>query len=182
MRKSGLLLFIFLVVSGAAVSLRAQVVRPAADVAKADKLKMQATQMATAFNKGDFAAFVSFVYPKMVQAQGGADAMVRMLNQQVQEWQGQGISMNAVTVGEPSKIVKAGNELHALIDQTLVMNVKGGTLTKHSYLLAISPNNGVKWYFMDTAPLTNSNVRRLFPNYNQDLVIPAKQQPMFKAH
>jgi hypothetical protein len=174
MKSLYLLLIVSVTTLFSANKLHAQI-NPAA----AMNLKKQADQMAHDFSNRDYAAFTKYTYPKVVQMVGGEAKMVVVIKGQVDKWSKDGISISSVSVGEATKIVKAGNELHSIINQKLVLKVPGGTMTKNSYLLAISGNNGVKWYFIDSAPFNKDNLKKMFPNFNSALVIPAKEEPVF---
>ncbi|GEO11121.1 hypothetical protein [Segetibacter aerophilus] len=144
----------------------------------ATNLKRQAEQMVNFFSTGDLDKFSKFTYPKVIQMIGGETKMISVLKKEMDSWESQGIRIDSVSVGDVSKIVKAGNELHSLITQRLVMKVPGGRMVKNSFLLAISPNNGANWYFLDTAPLTPDILKKLFPNFNKEIVIPTKEEPV----
>lgn len=179
MNSSRTLLLLLILASTSLLTATAQRKNALGDAEKKSILKNQATQMVAAFNRGDLERFASFTYPQVLQSIGGKAAMVNLIKGQMQQWEQQEMGIDSVWEGEPSQIYKAGNELHALINQQLVLHVKNGTLNKNSYLLAISSNGGVNWYFLDTAPLNSSNIQKLFPNFNKEIVIPAKQEPVF---
>ncbi len=63
--------------------------------------------------------------------------------------------------------------------QTVFMKVPNGKMKQESHLLAISKDNGVYWYFIDTVKLTDENVKSVLPNFNSDLKIPAKKEAVF---
>lgn len=93
----------------------------------------------------------------------------------------QRIRFETVVIGEPSKTVNAGEEIHCLIPQTILMKVPKGKMKSETYLLAVSKDNGDNWFFIDTVNLTMENVKTVLPNYNSDLKIPTKKQPKFIA-
>jgi hypothetical protein len=85
------------------------------------------------------------------------------------------------SVGAPLAIVKAGDELHAILPQEQVIEIaaKRGELRAPGHLLGASSDGGKTWRFIDAAPLTADNVRQVFPNFNPKLKLPAKAQPTF---
>ena len=93
----------------------------------------------------------------------------------------QGISFESVIIGKPSKTVIAGNEIHCLVPQTVYMKVPKGKLKSETQLLADSRDNGSKWFFIDAVNLNKDNIKIVLPNYNFDLVLPPKNEPIFIA-
>lgn len=94
----------------------------------------------------------------------------------------EGIRFSSCTIGSIIKIVAAKEELHALLEQQLIMSVSDGTLTTNSHLLAISKDLGKNWFFVDAGNLTNEKIALIFPNYNYELVLPKKQPPVFRKN
>jgi len=144
------------------------------------KLKSQATTLAQTFINGDYKLFVKYTYPKVVQLMGGEDKMIEFLTSMTVKLKKEGIEYKSVDIGLTSLNVKAGEEIHTLVLETIIMTVPGGTLTANSYLLAISKDQGNNWYFVDTAAFQDEQkLNAIFPNYNSQLKIPSKQPQTF---
>ena len=136
--------------------------------------------MAESFLQADYTTFIEYTYSKIVQLMGGKDKMINSLKNEVQKMKDNGVTFTSISVGLTEHIVNAGEEIHALVSQRLIMKVPGGTLAADSYLLAITSNGGTSWSFVDTAPLQNEEtIKLIFPNYNMDLKIPPKAKPTF---
>jgi hypothetical protein len=58
------------------------------------------------------------------------------------------------------------------------MKVPEGRIVSKATLIAISNNNGKKWYFVDTAGKDFQTMRKTFPNLNEGLIIPEKERPV----
>jgi hypothetical protein len=93
----------------------------------------------------------------------------------------QGISFHKVTIGEPSKTVTAGNEIHCLVPQTIYMKVPKGKMKSETQLIAVSRDNGTNWFFIDAVNLNKDNIKSVLPNYNFDLALRTKTLPIFIA-
>ena len=102
-----------------------------------------------------------------------------MLSVIANSMQQQEIEFISVDMGEPGDIYSTGDNLFSLVPQTIILKIPNGKLKTESYLLALSENNGDTWYFIDTSQLTMDNVKEMLPNYNMDLRIPPKKQPIF---
>lgn len=149
------------------------------DSAQKAIVKEKAVKMSHAFISGDFETFVQYTYPKIVKAMGGKEEMISFLQVTIQKMAEEGAAFKSVSIGEISNIFQSGKDLHCLVEQNLILLVKGGILKSSAHLLAISENNGKKWFFIDTAPLSTAKLKEMFPDINKDLVLPAKQRPVF---
>ena len=142
-------------------------------------IKQQAEQTSKALLQGDYETVVKFTYPKIVEMLGGREKMVAMLRDGKAQMDAQGMGIESVSFGEPSLTVKAGEEIHCLVPQTLLMTVPGGKMKAESWLLAISTDKGTHWYFLDTAQMTMENIKGFVPHYNAELKIPETKEPEF---
>ncbi len=143
-------------------------------------LKHQAQLMADATTKKDYALLVRYTYPKLVAQMGGRDKMMALMKQAMAELEGkQGFTFKSATVGTPSRIYRAGTELHALLSLDMNLESAGGTLKLYSYLLGVSGDGGKNWTFVSGSQLTPEGIRDLFPAFNKDLKVPPQPQPEF---
>jgi hypothetical protein len=140
-------------------------------------VKKQANDLANAFVKGDYKTLVDHMYPKLVQQMGGKEKMVSMASASMAQVKAQGIVFESATIGEPGKFYKAGTEIHCLVPETIKMKLPNGHVTAKSNLLAVSADKGKTWTFLDLNKNTISNLPKLFPNFNHDLVIPEPTAP-----
>ena len=148
-----------------------------------NKLKRQATEMAESFMKNDFATLVKYTHPKVVTMMGGRESMIAIVTEAMDKMKKEGFVFQSCTVRLTPLKAQADTEVHAIVAQTIVMTVPGGTATSKSYLLAISTDNGNNWYFVDTAKLTDiDKIKAMFPNYNPDLKIPKKEPPIYNKN
>ncbi|MBX2827509.1 MAG: hypothetical protein KTR22_05070 [Flavobacteriaceae bacterium] len=135
--------------------------------------------MGKAFISQEYKSLAEYTYPLVVEMVGGKDGMIAILGDTMGKMKEQGLEFSKIEFGKPSQVHPAGDELHCLLLQTLHLKTPNGTVISNSYLLGISQNQGKKWYFLDVADLTNETVYEMFPEYNSELVIPAKQEPQF---
>ncbi len=145
------------------------------------RIKETAELMAAATKKNDLNTLAKYTYPKVLAAMGGRDKMIAAIQKGFKEMAAKGITFKDVSLGEPGKVVKAGNELHCLIPQYLSLNVTGGYITSTSSLLAVSADQGKSWTYVDAGNMTEQHIKILFPNFNKSLVIPPKTTPVFHA-
>lgn len=146
-----------------------------------EEIKKQAEIAAKALVDGDYETLIKYTYPKLIERMGGKDYFMNIINAGKAQMASQGTTLEKFTIGTPSDVVKAGNELHALVPQTLTMKVKNGKMKTDGYLIAISKDNGSHWFFLDTSTLNMENIKMILPNYNMALVIPEKKPPTFSG-
>ena len=141
----------------------------------------QAELTAKALLNDDYETLIRFTHPKVIELVGGRDKMISLIKKGKIEMGQQGISFDKVTIGTPTKTVVAGDEIHCLIPQTIYMKVPKGKMKSETQLLAVSRDKGTSWYFIDTVNLNKDNIKSVLPNYNFDLTLPTKKQPLFIA-
>jgi len=144
-------------------------------------IKQQAESTANAILSDDYETLIRFTHPRVIELVGGREKMISLIKKGKVEMSQQGISFDKVIIGTPSKTVIAGDEIHCLVPQTIFMKVPKGKMKSHSHLLAISRDGGENWYFIDTVKLDKDNIKNVLPNYNFDLKLPAKKEPVFIA-
>ncbi|QIE58203.1 hypothetical protein G5B37_01065 [Rasiella rasia] len=144
-----------------------------------DKIIEDSTIMADAIKRGDFETLADYTYPYIIELMGGRDTMISLTENATTQMKQQGIDFKTVVLGKPAEIYKAGEELHCLVPQTIELTTPQGIIVNKSYLLAVSSNNGKRWYFIDATQLTDENVLDIFPNFNSNLKIPAQTPPEF---
>lgn len=143
------------------------------------KIKRQAKKMGKLLLKGNFASFSNYTYPAIVEKMGGKEKMVEILKKGTMKMKSEGTAFLKVSFGEPSKIISIENELQCTMPQSIEMKVPNGKLISNSTLIAISLDNGKKWYFVDTSGKDIQTMKKLLPNLSSELIIPNKSQPIF---
>jgi hypothetical protein len=142
-------------------------------------LKQQADKMGNAFLKGDYKTFAKYTYNKIVEMMGETNNMVEVLTKTAANLKAQGMSFSSIIFGEPSTIVKSGNELQCTIPQhTEIKLSAGGRIVATSTLIAISTDNGKNWTFIDTSNKDMATLRKTLPNLSSGITIPPPQPPV----
>ncbi len=108
---------------------------------------------------------------------GGKEKMLQMMTTGINQMKAQGFVFEKVTIGTAGKFYKAGNEIHCIIPESLVMKTPQGRFATTSSLLCVSGDGGKNWSFLDLNRGTINSVKTLFPNFNSNLVIPTPQVP-----
>ena len=135
-------------------------------------IKEQATKMGNAFMTGDYKTFAKYTYPTIVTMMGGEAKMSQMLTNTISDMKSKGMVFSSVTFGEVSRIVKHGNELQCTLPQHIEIKLPGGRIVNTSTLIAMSPNNGNTWTFIDTSKKDMATIRKALPNLSREIIIP----------
>lgn len=133
---------------------------------------------AESFINSDFESIIDFTYPSIIEKAGGKAVALQKVKEDIDYLRRNNITYDSVSFGDPTTFVKAGDEIHTIIPETIFMRSPRGRLKSDSYVIAISKDNGKKWYFIDTAAIDSSNVKNILPNYNFELKIPAYKNPV----
>ena len=168
--KTGIIVFFFFIIGHSAYS---QI-----DPELKGNVRSQAEMMVNAFVNENYALLLDYTYPKILTIAGGRDVLMDMVVQMMSDLKASGVTVDSAKVGEPGEIYKAGTELHALITQYIYMKIPGGRMVSESALLAVSADNGSRWYFLDIKQLTPELKQEFFPDFNKDLIIPEPKAPV----
>lgn len=139
----------------------------------------QAGKMADAMKTQQYEVMLNYTHPKVVEMLGGNKKYLDILTTGGKEMRKMGIDYESIILGEPTEPIKAGNELHCLIPETITMVLKEGKMISKSHLLAVSSDNGKNWTFIETAVLNEDNIKKILPNYNPSLKIPKAEDPQY---
>jgi len=142
-------------------------------------LKQQADTMAQLLLKKDYNNFIKYTYPAIITMAGGKEKLLAGLTTAMKNMEAQGFTFSKIELGEPSKMIRTDKELQCTVPQILELKTTDGRLVTKSTLIAVSKDNGRKWYFIDTQGKDISTLKKQLSNLSSALVIPAKEQPLF---
>ena len=92
----------------------------------------------------------------------------------------QGSRIVAAWIGEPGAFIDTAGELQCTVPQKMALQFETGKLVTETTLLAISPDKGQTWYFMDAADRDITTMRTKFPNLSSRLVLKKSPEPEFE--
>jgi hypothetical protein len=142
-------------------------------------IKTQAMDMAKALLKKDYTTFSRYMHPQITEAAGGKNKLIQQMDTASAVAAKFGAEIKKVLIGNPSAVVKFNKELQATLPQYTEMKTNFGNLTLESTLVAISPDNGKNWYFIDTSVFGAQELKKSLPNLSPQLVIPPTKPPKF---
>ncbi|WP_194774438.1 hypothetical protein [Pararhodonellum marinum] len=128
----------------------------------------------------DYEMLLDFTYPGIISSVGGRNAMEKTLIQVNQTQKTKGKFLIDYRVKEATVTKLVGEEFHALIPITTVTQVPGGKITTESVLIGVLSIPDHRWYFIETATLTERNIPKVLPQWDFTLNLPLKKAPVFK--
>jgi hypothetical protein len=121
----------------------------------------------------DYEAYVDYIYPAIVKETGGKEAIIRIIRNQMKNFELDGITITELKFGIPSPIIEEPNgELQAVITQSHTMRKGDEKISPDGALVAVSTDKGKNWKFIDVADKDGVGLRRQYPNLSGKLPIP----------
>ncbi|HEX4851095.1 MAG TPA: hypothetical protein VFV08_09830 [Puia sp.] len=140
-------------------------------------IKIQAMDMSRALINNDFATFSTYMYPKIVSFAGGKDKMKSDMDSASSAMKQFGVAFKRILIGNPGAIIHFHDQLQCVVPQTTTMQTLMGDLEAETSLIAISTDNGKKWFFIDTNVYRVDKIKNALPELSPDLVIPPQKSP-----
>jgi len=100
---------------------------------------------------------------------GGEIYMVEDIERDINTYEGIGVKVIDLKSKQPSVILTAGEELHAMLPVEFITETPTDTTSKTSYFLAASQDDGKSWFFVDMRKQDQESIKVFLPNYNERL-------------
>ena len=140
-------------------------------------IKVQAMQMATALIRNDFATFSKYMHPKVIEFAGGKEKMKNKMDSADVALKQFGVSFKKILIGNPGQVITYKDALQCVVPQTTTMQTMVGDIVAETSLIAISPDKGKSWYFIDTNVYKVDKLKSILPDLSPELVIPPQKEP-----
>ena len=128
----------------------------------------------------DYECFLKYSHPKVLKTMGGLGKALQRTREDYKALQEEGILVEDLKFGVPSKMINTGTELQCIIPQQIEMLMPAGRMTATTTLIAISEDNGKSWYFVDASRFDLPSMQRLLPSLSNELEFPLPQDPIFE--
>lgn len=139
-----------------------------------------AAAYARAHIREDYEALLNFTYPDLIEKAGSREDMKKTLILIKENQKKNGISLQSYKVKDQIAFTKVGQEIHAIVPTTTISKAPGGRLTQESFLIAVRTESSGSWYFIETTLLNERNLPKVIPTWDNSLMLPNKQAPVFK--
>ncbi len=137
-----------------------------------NKIKSDCEIMISAMKNSDYNRILDYTYPKIIEIGGGKEKLSSLMKTTFDKMKNEGYVFENQILDEPQNIYIAGKELHCIVPKKTIMKTPKGRIQATYYLLAVSKDNGRKWFFVETHLLNDENRKLIFPNFNSALKIP----------
>ena len=146
-----------------------------------DTLKMVSTAklMLDAMFQEDYETLIRYTYPKAIEIGGGKEQMLETVKTNMSKVKSAKMSFHSAKLLPHGKIYQAGKELHCILPHTLVLKMEVGYISGMGQLLCISADGGKNWTYVDVGDKSPEKIKKLFPDFNPDLKIPAQAQVVY---
>lgn len=165
MRKFLLLLGFFL----------AATAMPAADLRPG--IKRDAAKCAAAWQRNDYEGVLAFLPPRVIQQSGGRAAALKKIKNQFSLARDYGVERMDFTTGKPAIPRLLGKWLTSLVPLTVVLHRPPIDVTQETYLLALSNDQGKRWFFVPLYHTSQAKLNAWFPEFAGKIVIPLDPEP-----
>lgn len=142
-----------------------------------EKILSECKIMADAMLQKNYSTVIDYTYPKIVEMGGGKPALLKSVKSSYEKMKGSFL-IDKITFGEPQETYIAGKELHCIVPETITIKTDKGKIQATYSLLAVSRDNGNKWFFLETHKFTPEILKKIFPDFNYNLVIPENTKPI----
>ncbi len=124
---------------------------------------------------GRYDLSVEMMHPVIVEKGGGKESMLEIIKNEQDMLLDQGFEVLETTTLLPLEPVSTNSNLHCLVPQLIVLKVGEAKFRSKRWILASSPDNGENWYYLNLDAYTNKSIKIFFPDWNEELVIPAPE-------
>ncbi len=143
------------------------------------EMKSQAEKMVEALVTQQYEKFVAYTLPAVVDGVGGKEQMIKKLQTETTKMVHEGYRLNSVTLASSPDMFEAQGHLYGLLVETITMRAPGGTLTKESFLIGVSYDQGSTWSFVEGENFKEDTLKTVFPELVGKFVLPTQKEPTY---
>jgi len=140
-------------------------------------LKREVGKCALAWQRGDCEGIVSYLPPKVISQSGGRAVVLRELKEQFAQARSLGAERLEAIPGRLSAPKQVGSWLTSLVPITAVVHGAHLDLTQQSHVLAVSSDQGKRWFFMLLYQVTQAELNAWFPEFGGKVAVPEDPAP-----
>lgn len=129
--------------------------------------------MLSAFKRKDYAGFIKYQQPNMVERMGGPEAFESFVNLQMKQ-----VPENVlqdIKLGKILQLVKTNTDQQCVVEQLLRVELDSLQIDRTNYLVGESLDGGINWTFFDPSAKSGLLPKDIKPDISEDLRIPASK-------
>ena len=143
-------------------------------------ISREAGKYAAAWQRSDVNSIVSYLPPNVIQQQGGRAAVTDMLKDQFAQARSFGVDRLDAVPGQPTPPKLLGRWLASVLPATAVLHSAHLNLTQQTHVLALSADQGKKWFFILLYEITQAELISWFPEFRGKIIVPKPPAPQLK--
>ncbi len=126
----------------------------------------------------DYATIIKYTHPNIVEATGGKDKMISLLESVMSKAKAMGVIIDKSEIGNLLSFKSEQGEYRCLIENYLVitMQTQKKRIHKKSSLFGFYNADIKQWYFVEADKLNNAQANSFFPDFKTSIVIPVNEQ------
>lgn len=136
-----------------------------------------AAKCAAAWQRNDYEGVLAFLPPQVIKQSGGKAAALKKIKSQFSLARDYGVDRMDFTAGKPTIPRTLGKWLTAMVPLTVVLHRTPLDVTQQTHLLALSADQGKRWYFVPLYHTTQAKLNLWFPEFAGKIVVPAESEP-----
>ena len=105
----------------------------------------------------------------MVEAFGGKNMMIRLLQANADAFKENNTKVLSITFGEILDIQKSNQDIQILVTQEILFDTKERQIKENQKLIAIQEFDSDDWYFVSINKKSKAEIKEMFPNLNNKL-------------
>jgi hypothetical protein len=130
--------------------------------------------MLAAFNRKDWKTFVQYHHPAMIKMMGGVNAYASFVSQQMKQIPD--TAVKGAELGKILQVVKTPKDQQCVVEQHMKIMMEGIDLSRTTYLIGESLDNGTNWTFLDATVKSGITPKAIKPDISGDLKIPGVEK------
>lgn len=140
-------------------------------------ISRETRKCADAWQRSDYPGIVAYLPPRVIQQSGGRAAVVQELKDQFAEARSYGVNSFEAKIGQPSRPKQVGRWLASIIPVTALAHGPHLDLTQQTHVLALSADQGRRWYVVPLYQKTDDDLAAWFPEFRGKITLPATPAP-----
>lgn len=151
---------------------------PAADLRPV--IQREAGKCAAAWQRNDYEGVLAFLPPQVIKKSGGQKAALKKIQNQFNLARDYGVDRIEFLPGRPAAPKMTGRWMTALVPLTVVLRRTPIDVTQQTHLLALSADQGKRWFFVPLYQTSQARLNSWFPEFAGKVIVPVDPEPQMQ--
>ena len=140
-------------------------------------IRREAGKCATAWQRNDYEGVLAFLPPQVIKKSGGQKAALKKIKTQFNLAREYGVDRMDFLHGQPASPKMIGRWLTAMVPLTVVLHRTPLDVTQQTHLLALSADQGKRWFFVPLYETSQAKLNSWFPEFAGKVIVPVAPEP-----